>query len=165
MQSKATTVKEYLASLPEDRRNAIQAVRKVILKNIDKDYEEGMQYGGISYFVPHSKYPHGYHCDPKQPLPFAGLGWQKHHMSLGIMSTYMDGAEGKRFRAAWAKTGKKLDMGKCCVRFKKIEDVPLEVIGEAIKRVPAKKYIAMYEKALGPERLAKRKTKKQGAAK
>ena len=78
-------------------------------------------------------------------------------MSLGIMSTYMDGAEGKRFRDAWLKTGKKLDMGKCCVRFRKLEDVPLEVIGQAIKRVPAKKYIAIYEQMLGPARLAQRK--------
>jgi hypothetical protein len=160
MISKAKTVKEYLASLPEDRRKAIEAVRKVILKNLDKDYEEGMQYGAISYYVPHSKYPHGYHCDPKIALPFAGLGSQKNYISLGMMCHYSDAAEDKWFRTAWAKTGKKLDMGKCCVRFKTIEDVPLEVIGEAIKRVPAKKYIAMYEKALGPERLAKRKEKK-----
>jgi hypothetical protein len=155
MQSKAKTVKEYLASLPEDRRKTIEAVRKVILKNLDKDYEEGMQYGAIGYYVPHRKYPSGYHCDPKQPLPFAGLGSQKHHISIGMMCHYGDAAENKWFRAAWAKTGKKLDMGKCCVRFKKLEEVPLEVIGEAIKRVPAKKYIAMYEKMLGPERLAK----------
>jgi hypothetical protein len=155
MQSKAKTVKEYLASLPEDRRKAIEAVRQVILKNLDKDFEEGMQYGGIGYYVPHKLYRHGYHCDPKQPLNFAGLGSQKNHISFGLMGCYMNGAEDKWFRAAWAKTGKKLDMGKCCVRFKKIEDVPLEVIGEAIRRVPAKKYIAMYEKALGPERLAK----------
>jgi hypothetical protein len=155
MQSKAKTVKEYLDSLPEDRRKTIEAVRKVILKNLDKDYEEGMQYGAIGYYVPHSKYPHGYHCDPKQPLPFAGLGSQKNHISLGMMCHYSDATEDKWFRAAWAKTGKKLDMGKCCVRFKKLEDVPLEVIGEAIKRVPAKKFIAMYEKALAPEKLAK----------
>src|SRR5688572_3254611 len=79
MQSKAKTVKEYLASLPADRRKAISAVRAVIRKNLDKTYEEGMQYGAIGYYVPHRVYPHGYHCDPKQPLPFAGLGWQKNH--------------------------------------------------------------------------------------
>lgn len=155
MQSKAKTVKEYLASLPEDRRKAIEAVRKVILKNLDKDIEEGMQYGAIGYYVPHAVYPHGYHCDPSIALPFTGLGSQKNHMSIGMMSQYFDPAEDKWFRAAWKKAGKRLDMGKCCVRFKKLEDVPLEVIGEAIKRVPAKKYIAMYEKALGPDRLAK----------
>ena len=168
MISKAKTVKEYLASLPEDRRKVIEAVRKVILKNLDKDYEEGMQYGAIGYYVPHEVYPNGYHCDPKIALPFAGLGSQKNHLSLGIMTTYMDGAEGKRFRDEWTKTGKKLDMGKCCVRFKKLEDVPLEVVGAAIKRVPAKKYIALYEKLLGPERLAKitkKSTKKKSKKK
>ena len=161
MQSKAKTVKEYLASLPEDRRKVISAVRKVILKNLDKDYEEGMQYGAIGYYVPHRLYPHGYHCDPKIPLPFAGLGSQKNHMSVGMMCHYGDPAEDKWFRNAWLKTGKKLDMGKCCVRFKKLEDVPLEVIGQAIKRVPARKYIAIYEKMLGAERLAKASRKAQ----
>lgn len=147
MQSKAKTVKEYLASLPEDRRAAIEAVRKVILKNLGKDYEEGMQYGAIGYYVPHRVYPNGYHCDPKQPLPFAGLGSQKNHMSVGLMCHYMSGDEGNWFRKAWAKTGKKLDMGVCCIRFKKIDDVALDVIGEAVKRVPAKKFIAVYEAA------------------
>jgi len=82
MQSKATTVEQYLAELPEDRRAAIEAVRKVILKNLDKDYEEGMSYGMIGCFVPHHVYPAGYLCDPKQPLSYAGLASQKNHMSL-----------------------------------------------------------------------------------
>jgi hypothetical protein len=147
MQSKATTVEEYLASLPADRRAALTAVRKVILANLDKDYEEGMSYGAIGYYVPHRVFPPGYHCDPRLPLPFAGLGSQKHHMALGIMFNYAGSAEEKRFRAAWLKTGKKLDMGKCCVRFTKLEDVPLEVIGESIRRMPAKKFIEQYEKS------------------
>ncbi len=147
MQSKAATVRQYLAELPEDRRAAIQAVREVILKNLDKDYEEGMQYGAISYYVPHSVYPPGYHCDPSKGLPFAGLGSQKNYMSMGIMCHYGNGAEGKWFRAAWARTGKKLDMGKCCIRFKKLDDLPLDVIGEAIRRMPAKNYIEFYESA------------------
>ena len=147
MQSKAKTVEEYLASLPADRRAAISAVRKVILANLDKDYEEGMAYGAIGYYVPHRVYPPGYHCDPRLPLPFAGLGAQKHHMALGIMSNYGGSAEEKRFRAEWLKTGKKLDMGKCCVRFRKLEDVPLEVVGESIRRMPAKKFIEQYEKS------------------
>jgi hypothetical protein len=152
------------ASPPVDRRKQLEALRTVTRTTLDKDYEEGMQYGGISYYVPHSKYPHGYHCDPKVALPFAGLGSQKNHISFGIMCHYYAGPEDKWFRSAWKKTGKKLDMGKCCVRFKTVDDVPLEVIGEAIKRVPAKKFIAIYEKALGPEKLAKhtraRKSKK-----
>lgn len=144
MQSKAKTVAEYLASLPADRRIALEAVRKVILKNLDRDYEEGMQYGMIGYYVPHRVFPLGYHCDPKQPVPFGGLASQKNHMSVYLMSNYADGPEEKWFKAAWAKTGKKLDMGKCCVRFKKLDDVALDVIGEAVRRTPAAKYIEVY---------------------
>jgi hypothetical protein len=146
MQSKAATVQQYLAELPSDRRAAVQAVREVILKNLDKrGYAEGIQYGMIGYFVPHSVFPAGYHCDPRQPLPFAALASQKNYMALYLMSAYGDAGEGAWLREAWAKTGKKLDMGKSCIRFKKLEDVPLEVIGEAIRRVPAKAYIASYE--------------------
>src|SRR5438477_12680849 len=112
MLSKAKTVKDYLASLPNDRRATISAVRDVILKNLDKDYEEGIQYGMIGYYVPHRIHPAGYHCDPKQPLPFAALAAQKNNISLHLMCTYMDSAQGKWFREACAKTGKKLDMAK-----------------------------------------------------
>ena len=152
MQSQATTVEQYLAELPEDRRIAISAVRQVILKSIDNDYEEGMQYGMIGYYVPHRLYPAGYHCDPKQPLPFAGLASQKNYMSLYMMTVYGEGAEETRFRDAWAKTGKKLDMGKCCVRFKKLEDLALEVIGDTLRRVPVKKWIAYYESVVKSSR-------------
>lgn len=145
MQSKATSVEQYLAELPEDRRQAIQAVRQVVLKNLDKDYEEGIQYGMIGYYVPHRVYPSGYHCDPKQPLPFASLASQKNHMVLYLMCVYGDSEHARWFQEAWAKTGKKLDMGKSCLRFKKLDDLALDVIGEAIRRVPAKKYIAACE--------------------
>ena len=148
MQSKATTVAAYLASLPPDRRAAISAVRAVILKNLDKGYEEGMQYGGIGYYVPHRVFPAGYHCDPKQPLPFVGLASQKNHMAVYLMCIYGHTEHAKWFQQAWAKTGKKLDMGKCCIRFKKLEDLALDVIGEAIKRVPTKKYIKQYENSM-----------------
>src|SRR5262245_60629855 len=90
MTSKAKTVKDYLASLPDDRRAALSAVRDVILKNLDEDYEEGMQYGMIGYYVPHRVYPAGYHCDPKQPLPFVALGSQKNHMAIHMMCLYMN---------------------------------------------------------------------------
>ncbi|MCC6425821.1 MAG: DUF1801 domain-containing protein [Phycisphaerales bacterium] len=155
MQSKATTVEQYIAELPADRRAAIQAVREVILKNLDKGYVERMSYGMIGYAIPHSIYPHGYHCDPKQPLPFAGLASQKQHMSMHLMSLYEgwneQDAAGKHtrwFKEAWAKAGKKLDMGKACIRFKQLDDVPLEVVGEAIRRTPVKTYIEFYEAAL-----------------
>jgi len=148
MQSKATTVEQYLAELPEDRREAIEVVRQTILKNLPKGYEEGMQYGMIGYFVPHTVYPPGYHCDPKQPLPFAALASQKNHMAIYLMCIYGDSDQQEWFRNAWIETGKKLDMGKSCVRFKKIENIPLKVIGQAIKRVPAKKFIEFYEAAI-----------------
>ncbi len=150
MPSKATTVEQYLAELPEDRRAAISAVRDVIRKNLDKRYEEGMQYGMIGYYVPHKEYPAGYHCDPKQPLPFASLASQKSHMAVYLMCVYSESQQEQWFRQAWAKTGKKLDMGKSCVRFKKLEDVALDVIGEAIRRTPADAYIAHYESVVRP---------------
>jgi hypothetical protein len=143
MQSKVTTVAAYLAALPADRRQALEAVRKVILANLDRDYEEGMQYGMVGYFVPHKIHPAGYHCDPSEPLPFAGLASQKNHMSLYLMSIYGPHGDGDWFRRAWQKTGKKLDMGSACIRFKQVEDLALDVIAEALKRMPAKRWIDM----------------------
>jgi len=154
MQSKATTVSDYLASLPDDRRKAIETVRDTILANLDKDYEEGMQYGMIGYYIPHRIYPAGYHADPKQGLPFAALASQKNYMSVYLMGLYCGCIEGvsdtnlvRWFRDAWAKTGKKLNMGKACIRFKKADDLALDVLGEAIRRMPARKYVEVYEEA------------------
>ena len=152
MQSQATTVEQYLAELPEDRRAAISAVRNVILKNLNKGYEEGMQYGMIGYYVPHSLYPAGYHCDPKQPLPFACLASQKNYMSLYMMPVYCDDATETTFRDEWIKAGKKLDMGKSCIRFKKVEDLALDLIGETIRRTSVKQWIEHYETVLKPSR-------------
>jgi len=160
MQSKATTVKQYLAELPAERRAAIEAVRKVILANLDPTYEEGMQYGMIGYYVPHSVYPPGYHCDPSQPLPFVCLASQKNYMSVYLGSVY--GQEEKSFREAWAKTGKRLDMGKCCVRFRKLEDLVLDLIGDSIRQLPARKFIDYYERVL---RESLRSTRKRTPAK
>jgi hypothetical protein len=159
MQSSAKTVDEYLKSLPADRREAISAVRKVILANLPEGYEECMSYGMIGYVVPHRIYPAGYHCDPSLPLPFANLASQKNHMALYLMCCYGDKATDQWFRKAWAAAGKKLDMGKSCVRFKKLEDVSLEVIGQVIARVPVKNYIARIEQVLGkrPRKAAEKK--------
>src|SRR4051795_9822845 len=145
MQSKATTVEQYLAGLTDDRRKALEAVRKVVLENLDEDYEEGIQYGMIGYYVPHRVYPAGYHCDPKQPLPFAALSSQKAYMSVYLMCIYGHEALRSWFEDAWARAGRKLDMGKSCVRFKKLDDLALDVIGEAIRRVPARKYVEYVE--------------------
>ena len=161
MQSKATTIEQYLSELPEDRRAAIATVRHVILKNLGKDYEEGMQYGMIGYYVPHRIYPAGYHTDPKQPLPFASLASQKDYMSLYMMTVYGEGAEETWFRDEWAKTGKTLEMGKSCIRFKRLEDLALNVIGEAIRRVPVKRFIEHYESVIKHSRT---KSSKQAAS-
>ncbi len=148
MKSKATTVKEYLASLPEDRRAGIEAVRKVIRKNLDKHYEESMLWGMIGYAVPHRVWPTGYHCDPSKPLMMAALSSQKNNLSVYLMSVYSDKAERAWFQKAWAKSGKKLNMGGSCIRFTKVDDAALDVIGEAIRRTPAKAYVESYVKLL-----------------
>ena len=158
MKSAAKTVEEYLRSLPADRREAISAVREAILAHLPEGYEECMSYGMIGYVVPHSIYPAGYRCDPKLPLPYANLGSQKNHMALYLMCVYGDKATEQWFRKAWQAAGKKLDMGKNCVRFKKLEDVSLEVIGQVIARAPVNEYIGRIEKVLGA-------TSKKGARK
>jgi hypothetical protein len=148
MKSKATTVTAYLASLPADRRAGIEAVRTVIRRNLDKHYEESMLYGMIGYAVPHRVWPLGYHCDPSKPLMMAALSSQKNKLTVYLMSVYSDTKERAWFQKAWAKTGKKLDMGGCCVRFTKVEDAALDVIGEAIRRTPAKAYVERYVQTL-----------------
>lgn len=145
----AKTVAEYLASLPEDRKAAISQVRAVIRKNLPKGIVEQMQYGMIGYVVPHKLYPAGYHCTPSEPLPFASLASQKNYMALYLMTVYQEGSDlAATLRAEFAARGKKLDMGKSCIRFKKLDDLPLDVIGAAIARVPVADYIARYEAAL-----------------
>lgn len=150
MHSEATTVAEYLASLPADRREAITAVREVILKNLDEDYEETMQYGMISYAVSAGAFPADFPYDPKHPLPFAALASQKEYMSVYLMGVYSDDGNEHAdwFRKSWAKAGKKLDMGKACVRFTRLEDVALDVLGEAIRRIPAKRYVEIHTHAI-----------------
>ncbi len=161
MQSKATTVQQYLAQLPADRRAAIEVVRAVILKNLAPVFQEGMQYGMIGYYVPHRVYPPGYHCDPQQPLGFVCLASQKNYLSVYLGCVYGHAGHEKWFHEAWAKTGKQLDMGKSCVRFRKVEDLALEVIGESVRRVPARKFIEHYEAVL---KTARRKPARGKAA-
>ncbi len=156
MKSEALSIKEYIASLPPERREQIEKVRKVILDNIDSEYEEGINYGMISFFVPLKMFPAGYNGNPNQPLMLAALASQKNYLSLYLGGTYCGCGEGagqetkdmKWFRDEWSKTDKKLTMGKACVRFKKADDLALNVIAEAIKRLPARKYIEHYEKVL-----------------
>lgn len=145
MQSRAATVAGYLAELPEDRRNALEAVRQVVLANKPAEVEEGMQYGHIGYYVPHSVYPPGYHCDPKQPLPYIGVASQKNHMAVYLFCMYVDEEAVRVFQDAYAKSGKKLDMGASCVRFKKLADLDLDAVAAALRAMPLDRFLARYE--------------------
>ena len=158
MAKKPSSVAEYLEGLPEDRRKALTAIRRVIKKNLPKGYKEGIQYNMIGYFVPHSLYPDGYHCDPSQPLPYVSVASQKSHMAVYMSCVYSDEDHKNWFVKAWKAAGKKLDMGKSCVRFKKLEDVPLEVLGESIARVPVERFIEQYESVI--KQTGKRPAKK-----
>jgi len=159
MKSTAKTPAAYLAELPPDRRAAVGAVRDVILANLPKGYEESMGYGMLLYAVPHSIYPAGYHCDPTKPLMYAALASQKNHMAIYLCTVYGDKKTEQWFRAAYKAAGKKLDMGKSCVRFKKADDLPLKVIGDVIARVSVKDYVAKTEEFLA-KYVTKKKAKK-----
>lgn len=149
MQSKATTVAAYLKELPAERRSLLDAVRKVILANLDRGIEETMNYGMIGYVIPHSIYPAGYHCDPSKPYPYAGLASQKNHCSLYLMPVYNEAEDW--FRQEWQRGGKKLNMGKCCIRFKKLEDLDLAVIAKALQRFTIAEALRRYESLLGKQ--------------
>ncbi len=147
MQSKATTVDEYISELPKDRQVAISKLRKEIKKNLPKGFKEGMGYGMMGYSVPHSIYPPGYHCDPKLPLPFMGLASQKNFIAVYHMGIYADPKLMKWFTDAYAKEVLgKLDMGKSCIRFKKPENIPVRLIGELASKMTAEEWINLYEK-------------------
>jgi hypothetical protein len=139
MKSKASTVEQYLEQLPADRRTAMEAVRNVILENLPAGYEEVLQYGMLGYVVPLKVFPAGYLNRKNEPLPYVCLASQKNYMSVYLMSAYGD--DEAQFRKEYEATGKKLDMGKSCVRFRKLDDLPLDVIGKAVARYPAKKWI------------------------
>ncbi len=169
MTKAVVSVQAYLEDLPPDRRTAIESVRRVILDSLNPGFEEGIQYGMLAYYVPHSVYPKGYHANPKLPLPCISLASQKSHMAVYLMCINGGSDFETWFREAWAKSGKKLDMGKSCVRFKKLEDVALDVLGETLKRVTVEGYVASYEASLAtprakPAAAAKRSTKKKAAA-
>lgn len=149
MQSKSTTVNDYLKEIPADRKESFNKIRNEILKNMPKGLEEGMTYGMIGYYVPHSLYPGGYHCDPKQPLPFAGLASQKNFISFYHMGMYSDEKLLEWFKNEYPKFSKsKLDMGKSCVRFKKMDDVPFPLIGKLMKKMTVKDWVKNYESKL-----------------
>lgn len=148
MHSEALTVDEYMATLPKERKAGMEKLRAVILKNLPKGFEECMGYGMIGYVVPHSLYPAGYHCDPKQPLPFISVASQKNAISLYHMGIYADPELLKWFQDEYARVvPTKLDMGKSCVRFKKAEQIPYELIGKLVKKIKPAEWIRRYEEA------------------
>jgi len=148
-QADAMTPDEYIAALPAGRREAIGAVREAVRTNLPPGYEEGMQYGMIGWYVPLERFPDTYNG---QPLGLAALANQKGYMSLYLNTVYGDPATERWFRERYAASGKKLDMGKSCVRFKTLDDLPLDVIGETIARVPVDRFVERYRAVRGPSR-------------
>jgi hypothetical protein len=146
MRSNAKTVPEYLNSLPKDRRHIIEGLRNIIVQNLPAGYEETMQYGLIEYAVPLKRYPRGYLGDRKTPLPCAALASQKNYLSLYLMSIYGDRDFEEWFKQECISSGKTLDIGKSCVRFKRLDDLPLNVIAKAVARVPVNEFIKQYER-------------------
>lgn len=140
------TVEDYMKNLPEDRREVMEALRKVIKKNLPKGFEETMNYGMIGYVVPHSIYPSGYHCDTKLPLPFMNIASQKNNISFYHMGIYAMPELLEWFVSEYPKHAKsKLDMGKSCIRLKKMDDIPYDLIGQLVKKVSVKDWINCYE--------------------
>jgi Domain of unknown function (DU1801) len=147
MLGKAKTPEEYIESIPDNRKEAVSALRKTILDNLPKGFAEVMGYGMIGYVVPHSIYPNGYHSMPKLPLPFINLASQKNHIALYHMGIYGDKELLDWFTSEYSKqTNLKPDMGKGCIRFKKPDKIPYKLIGELVSRVTVKDWIATYEK-------------------
>jgi hypothetical protein len=138
------TVKEYLEAIPEDRKEAIKTVRKIILDNLPDGYEECFAYGMIGYVIPLKRYPVTYN---KLPLMLAALASQKNYMSFYLMTVYGDKATEEWFKEEFRKSGKKVDIGKSCLHFKKLDDLPLDVIAKVISRASVEKYIEKYELA------------------
>jgi uncharacterized protein YdhG (YjbR/CyaY superfamily) len=146
MQSKATTVDQYIAEAPQERQEALQKLRATILKHLPNGFEEAMGYGMAGYTVPHSIYPAGYHCTPHLPLPFMGFASQKNSINFYHMGIYADETLYNWFLAEYAKfSKKKLDIGKSCMRFKKPEDIPFDLIGELVSKISVQDWIATYE--------------------
>jgi uncharacterized protein YdhG (YjbR/CyaY superfamily) len=142
-------VKDYIDSLPEDRKKAVSEIRKAINKNLPKGFKEGIGYNMLMWSVPHSSYPVGYHCDPSKPLMLIGLSATKSGLSLHHMGLYGSTPLMSWFKSEWTKhSSKKLDIGKACIRFKKVEDVPLDLIGELASKLTPQQWVEQYEKAL-----------------
>lgn len=149
MKSDAKTPDEYVKQLPADRQQAIAELRKVVLKNLPKGFEEIMSYGMLGYVVPHKMYPDGYHCNPKLPLPFLNIASQKNFIAIYHMGLYSNKELKQWFVDEYKKQSKKkLDLGKSCMKFKKAEDIPYKLIGELAKKITPKMWIEYYENTI-----------------
>ena len=146
MQSHFKTPQEYVDSLPEDRKTAIEKLRKIVISNLPKGFQEEMSYGMLGYIVPHSIYPKGYHCNPNLPLPFINIASQKNFIAFYHMGIYVNSELLNWFVLEYSKLVKsKIDMGKSCIRFKKMEDIPYELIGELASKIAVNDWISIYE--------------------
>lgn len=146
MKYEATSPNDYVNQLPEERKEVVNTLRTIIKKNLPKGFEETMNYGMIGYVVPHTIYPNGYHCDPKLPLPFMNIASQKNFIGLYHMGIYANEALLDWFVSEYPKHAKrKLDMGKSCIRFKKMDDIPYDLIAELAAKMTANQWIDLYE--------------------
>ncbi len=149
MQSSAKSPEEYLDSLPDDRKPVMEKLRNTIIENLPKGFQESMGYGMLGWSVPHAMYPKGYHCDPKIPLPFLSIASQKNFIAVYHMGIYSDPDLLNWFTSEYPKYVKtKLDMGKSCIRFKKPDQIPFELIGELVQKMTPADWILKYEEAL-----------------
>ena len=149
MQYEANSVTEYLEQIPADRKPIIEKIRAKINDNLPKGFEEGMNYKMIGYYVPHSVYPDGYHCDPKLPLPFMNIASQKNSINLYHMGIYANKELLDWFVGEYPKHCKtKLDMGKSCIRFKKMDQIPFDLIGELASKMTSEEWISIYESSI-----------------
>lgn len=149
MKANGISVDEILDKMREDRAEVFKKLHRVIVKNLPKNFEAGISYGGLGYVVPHSVYPAGYHCKPSEPLPFAGIASQKNSINFYHMGMYSSPKLLEWFVSEYPKHSKrKLDMGKSCVRFKKMDEIPFELIGELMTKMSAKEWIEIYERNL-----------------
>jgi len=149
MQSTAKTVNDYLEELPEERKVAFSNLRNSILKNLPKGFEEQISYGMLGYVVPHSTYPNGYHCNPKLPLPFINIASQKNFIALYHMGIYANSELLEWFTTEYPKhSSQKLDMGKGCIRFKKMDQIPFDLIAELTRKISVEDWIECYETQL-----------------
>lgn len=152
MQIQASSPDEYVTKLPPERQQPVQKLRKVISENLPKGFEETISYGTIGYVVPHSIYPQGYHCNPDLPLPFMSVASQKNYIALYHSGVYADKKLEEWVKEEFQKKSVKLDMGKSCIRFKKPDEIPYDIIGKLVKKISPSAWVKLYESTLKPKK-------------